>query len=398
MFPKIKKLWRYLCYFFQTKKVWTWPQHSKVLIYDAANSEVLLEYLKPWNPEILHVREEKINLRVLLKSLLKKGKRSDAYIDCFIEKVNPRLVITTIDNSTLFYKISGRHPDIKTLFLQNGTRSYFLDIFGVLEKLDSDTLSTFFVDYMLVFGSEIGKRYSRYVKGSVLLAGSIKNNLVRKENSSQPGVIAYIGMWRFPREDSYFINNHYFSFEDFWTPSENLIIQCLKHYARENDKRLIIIPNSRSSENLLRKEKEYFRELMGIEPEFFEASGPYPSYQAVDSAEVVVSIDSTLGYESIGRGKKTAIFSIRGTLLKLSSERDYGWPGDFPDEGPFWTNKPDTDIFIRILDYLFDVSDEQWKKDVEATNFSSIMEYAPKNTVFQSILEKELGPPSSSAH
>tara|TARA_B100000315_G_scaffold235965_1_gene251293 strand:+ start:374 stop:589 length:216 start_codon:yes stop_codon:yes gene_type:complete len=64
---------------------------------DAANSAILMEYLKPWNPEILHVREEKINMRVLLKSFLKKGKRSDSHIDCFIERVNPCLVITTID-------------------------------------------------------------------------------------------------------------------------------------------------------------------------------------------------------------------------------------------------------------------------------------------------------------
>ena len=125
--------------------------------------------------------------------------------------------------------------------------------------------------------------------------------------------------------------------------------------------------------------------------------GSYTSYQAVDSAEVVVSIDSTLGYESIARGRKTAIFPIRGTLLEISG-RDYGWPGDFPDEGPFWTNKPDPDIFIRILDYLFKVSDEQWKKDVDSTNFSSQMEYDSGNTIFKSILEKELGPPPSSAH
>ena len=131
---------------------------------------------------------------------------------------------------------------------------------------------------------------------------------------------------------------------------------------------------------------------MGIEPEFFEAPGSYTSYQAVDSAEIVVSTDSTLGYESIARGKKTAIFSIRSTLLEMS-DCAYGWPADYPDEGPFWTNKPDSDIFIRILDYLFEVSDEQWKKDVESTNFSSLMEYDPGNTIFQSILEKELGVP-----
>ena len=193
MFTSIKKIWRFLCYFLQARKVWTWPQQSEVLIYDAGNSTILLEYLKPWNPEFLHVRREQINIRVLLKSLFRKGKMVDAYIDCFIEKVRPRLVVTTMDNSAIFFRISGRHPDIKTLFLQNGIRGYVDDIFEVFDKLSADDFSTFFVDYMLVFGSTIGERYSQYIKGSISLTGAVKNNFVHKENSPQSGVIAFVG-------------------------------------------------------------------------------------------------------------------------------------------------------------------------------------------------------------
>jgi surface carbohydrate biosynthesis protein len=396
MFFLIKKLWRYLSYFSQVKKVWTWPRQSAVLIYDAANSEILLEYLNPWNPEVLHVRKEQINIRILLRAFFKRGIRSDAYIDCFIEKVRPRLVITTIDNNTAFYKISARHPDIKTLFLQNGIRSYLSDIFEDLDNIDSETSSKYFIDHILVFGSVIGERYSRYLKGSVLPTGSIKNNFASKKNSAQPGVIAYVGMWRLSTGES-FARNRFFSFEDVWTHPDTLVIQCLMHYARENDKRLKIIPNSNFSADRLRMEKEYFRELMGVEPEYFDASGPYTCYDGVDSAEIVVASESTLAYESVARHKKTAFFHLRTTLLEMP-DLAYGWPGDFPDEGPFWTNKPDPDIFIRILDYLFEVSDEQWKKDVESTNFSSLMEYDPGNTIFQSILEKELGPPPTSTH
>ena len=404
MFISIKKLWRYLCYFFQTRKVWAWPQQGEVLIYDAGNSAILLEYLNPWNPEILHIRGEKINMLVLLKSLFKKGKRSDAYIDCFIEKVHPRLIVTTIDNSPFFYKISKRHPNIKTLFLQNGLRGYFSDIFEILENLDSDTISTFFVDYMLVFGSEIGKKYSQYLKGKVLSAGSIKNNFVRKKYSPQPGVIAFIGEWVLGRRVS--IGENLFSFEDFWTRPDSIVISCLMNYASENNKRLVIIPSSpqarngydsKTSSDLLSMEKDYYRQLMDIEPEFSEFLDSYTSYQAVDSAEIVVTLESTLGYESVARCQKTALFQIRSTLLELS-ERSYGWPGNFPEEGPFWTNKPDPEIFTRILDYLFNVSDDQWKKDVESTNFSSLMEYDPGNTIFQSILKKELGVPPTTAH
>jgi surface carbohydrate biosynthesis protein len=140
------------------------------------------------------------------------------------------------------------------------------------------------------------------------------------------------------------------------------------------------------------QEEAYFREMMDGEPEFTAPEGPYASYRAIDSAEIVVAIDSTLGYESIARGNKTAIFSIRGTLLGDLS-RNYGWPEDFPDKGPFWTNKPDPDSFDRILDYLFEVDAAQWKKDVAATGFSSLMAYDPDNTTLKAIFEKELGTP-----
>jgi surface carbohydrate biosynthesis protein len=401
-FSSIKNLWRYLSYFSRAKKVWTWPRQSEVLIYDAANMEILLEYLKPWNPEILHVRKEQINMRVLLKAILKKGNRTEAYIDFFIEQVRPRLVITTIDNNIAFYKISKRHPNIKTIFFQNGIRSYKLDIFGILKKINSDTLSTFYVDYMLVAGSGVGKRFSQYLKGRTLSAGSIKNNFAQKRNSTQQGVIAFVSLWRRALSGEGFTGDRFSSFEDVWTRPDTLTIQCLMHYARENDKRLMIIPstNVRHSflpEDALKKEKDYYRKIMGVEPEFSEKSGPYASYQAVDSSEIVVSADSTLGYESIARGKKTAIFSLRVTMLDMP-DLAYGWPADYPNEGPFWTNKPDPDIFIRILDYLFEVSDEQWKRDIEGTNFPSIMKYDPGNKIFQSILEKELGLPPTSAH
>ena len=392
-----------MCHILQAEKSWTWPQQSEVLIYDAANHEILLEYIQPWNPETLHARFEQINMRVLLKSFFKKGRMVDAYIDSFIERVNPRLILTTIDNNANFYTLSLRHHDIKTLFFQNGCRGYHMDVFEFFDSLDSNVFNTFFVDYMFVFGSTIGEQYSKFVKGNILPIGSIKNNFMPKEIFPQRGVIAFVSHWKPYTKKFKWETNAItprwgeISFDDLWTNPDNLIIQCLMHYAEEKKKRVVFIPRQLKNSELLVQEKNYYRKLMGNEPEFLLPSEPYPSYSSVDSAEVVVSLDSTLGYESIGRGNKTAIFQIRGTLTGLPGW-NYGWPVKFPETGPFWTHKPDPDIFIRILDYLFEVSDEQWEKDVEATNFSSIMKYDPGNTIFQSILEKELGPSPTSTH
>ena len=392
MLISLKKIWRFLCFILQAKKIWVWPRKSEVVIFDAANLEILLEYLKPWNPEIIHVRKEQINMRVLFKAFFQRGKRVDAYIDCFIEKVNPRLILTLTDNSIAFYRISPRHPDIKTLFIQNGLRTYSLDVFEDLDNLDSKTLNTFFVDHMLVFGSVIGEHYSKYVKGNIQPIGSIKNNFMQKGKSPQPGVIALISEW-IPPFSQQRIKNNFISRDALFTRPDQIKIQFLAQYAKEKNKRLVIIPRLKGN---IDQEKEYHIKLLGYEPEFIFLPGLFPNYKAIDSAEVIVSLDSTLGYESISRGNKTAIFSFRGTIHGINSW-DYGWPADYPDEGPFWTNKPGPDIFTRILDYLFEVSDEQWKKDVESTNFLSLIEYDPGNTIFRSILEKELGPPPTSA-
>jgi surface carbohydrate biosynthesis protein len=384
----MKKLLGFISYFLRAEKCWYWPRLSDVLIYDACNQDVLLEYLHPWRPEVLHVRGEQINVRVLITSLFRGGKKSNAYVDCFIERVHPRLIVTFIDNSLSFLKISQRHPEIKTLFIQNGLRGYYADIFETLDKMGAGQLSGLKVDYMLLLGSVIGAEYARYITGAVVPMGSIKNNLVHKTQLLQRDVIAFASQWN---KDGFYMGNIFYTQEEFFGRADRPIVQCLAHYAKSKKKRLVIIPRNTKHGDLRAQEEAYFRELLGDdECIFIEPQGLYPSYQALDAAEVVVAVDSTLGYESIARGKKTAIFSIRSNLLGIQG-LTYGWPSDFPVEGPFWTNYLDIDAFVRILDYLFEVDDVQWRKDVEATNFSSIMIYNPGNSILQSIFEKELG-------
>jgi surface carbohydrate biosynthesis protein len=390
VFDYIKKTWNIFKYFIRAKPVWKCPQQSDVLIFDQSGQDILLEYLKPWRPEILHVRGEVINMGVLLKSFFRSGARIEAYVDCFIEAVSPRLIVTLIDNNKHFYSISQRHLYVKTMFVQNGVRSCFLDIFEYLDSLDSETLNAFSVDHMLVFGSQIGEKYTRYFKGNITPIGSIKNNFVSKKSLPQPGVITFVSQWR---NGLPFSNNGIsYTHEEFVEQPDRLVVQLLGDYAKNNNKRLKIILKTLEQNSLVSLEKAYFKKILGYEPGFQKKQGPYSSYGFLDSSEVIVTIESTLGYESIARGNKTAIFSIRGALCKISGWT-FGWPANFPDEGLFWTNKPNPDSFVRILDYLFEVTDEQWQKDLKCTKYSSIVEYDPENTILQSILEKELGAP-----
>jgi surface carbohydrate biosynthesis protein len=386
MIVRMKKLWLIFKHFIFSKKIWSWPRKSEVLIFDGVNKDILLEYVEPWHPEVLYVRGEQTNMMVLLKSLLRRGRGIESYIDCFIEKVQPRLVVTFIDNHSGFHSISGRHRGVKTLFVQNGLRApEFFERLANRKSL-GDSLK---VNYMMTFGNCVGDEYTKYIQGCVVPMGSVKNNLIPKVQTHQKAVLAFVSQWL---EKGLFMGDTFYSQEEFCRQTDLLIVQSLVRYAEENNKRLMIIPRHLKGSDLREMEEDYFRGLMmdNKKPKFFDKPGYYSNYQAIDSVEVAVMADSTLGYESIARGNKTAIFSIRGTLLGVEGF-GFGWPRDSPNEGLFWTNNPDLDSFMRILDYLFTVDDMQWKEDVESTNYSSLMVYDPGNSILKATLEKELG-------
>ena len=278
------------------------------------------------------------------------------------------------------------------MFVQNGWRDYSADVFETLDKLDTKDRRTLTVDTMLSFGPIGGAQYARYISGTVVSMGSLKNNRVPKTQVRQPGTIAFVSQWRTNGVRVAGIDRTH---EEFFAQADRLILQCLTQYVHERSKRLVIIAANPKDGDVRSREEAYFQGLLEQEAEFFDFQGPYPSYQAVDAAEVVVTVDTTLGYESIARGKRTAIFSIRGSLLGAPGFT-YGWPGNFPVDGPFWTNNPDADAFVRILDHLFEIDDMQWRREVEATDFSSLMIHDPGNSILKSILANELGTQVSS--
>jgi surface carbohydrate biosynthesis protein len=384
MFRRLSRFWRYIQYLTKAQKVWRWPLQSDVLIFDACGKEILLEYLQPWNPEVLHVRNELISVPILLASIFRNGKRSDAYIDCFIEKVRPKLVITFIDNARMFYKISQRHSKVKTMFIQNGTRSFLFEgeqpecVYGK-------------VDYMMTFGREIGREYSKYIQGDTIPIGSLKNNHYPISHSNAAGTIAFVSQYR--NKASLLIGGELVTHEQIYQ-ADKIVLEFLAIYARKNGKKISIIPTYELENPLLIKEKEFYNNILGGLANFSESRECGGSYYNTDAAEVVVGVLSTLLSESIARGNKTAIFSIRGQLLNAIDHR-YGWPGEYADDGPFWTNNPNIESFERIMDHLFEISDEQWHADLAKHSFDKLMAYDPGNATLKSTLTKELGPASS---
>lgn len=393
-FLKLKKL---IYLYISAKKIWLPPRKCDVLIFDSREfhpiENELLKILSHYGSieKLVTPDNGEINFPVLLVSLLKVGKRGLAYYDSYVRMSNPKMVISYIDNSITFYSVGSRNPSVKFMFLQNGTRGYFADVFEFLDRKNHS--ESFKVDFMLVFGSHIGAEYAKHINGQCVPVGSFRNNQAPRVCPKIKGTLSFVSQYR--DTSGLIMNGTFYTHHQFFKLADYIILSFLVEYAIENELQFRIIPCTGNSKvpSMLTKEKSYYREIIGLDCEFYEWKWHGSSYDAVDSSEVVVSIDSSLGLEAMARGTKSAIFSIRSAILGLREPpfMNFGWPGCYPDEGPFWTNNPNTASFKKILDHLFTISDEQWRAEIEQHGFQNVIQYDPDNSKLRAILARELG-------
>ena len=391
LFKKIKlKIILFFKVFILAPKVWRKPNKANILIYDACGADFLLPYFQGRNVDILYVRGESINLHCLFQSFFKKafwsGKCLKSYLDCYIEAVSPVLAVTLIDNSYAFYGLSKAFPNVKTILVQNGVRDNWLDLIA--------NNTNYHVDYMCVFGYYVGKYYNKHISGNIIPIGSFKNNEIEKvKKAKDTDNILFISQWlNKPKTKEPF----YFDYkglpiywEDFFE-AETSLLNFLSDWCFVNNKKLVICGREKVKDS---SEYEFYIDKLSNSKcswKFIPRKDHQNSYKLLDSSQIVVSIDSTLGYESISRGNKTAIFSIRGSYIG-NNFRKFGWPNVFPENGPFWTNSKARLGFhlASIMDLLNKSNPEEWNK-IYQPYAEKLMQHDPKNEIFRKLINKIL--------
>ena len=108
-------------------------------------------------------------------------------------------------------------------------------------------------------------------------------------------------------------------------------------------------------------------------------------YKFIDNADYVAGLDSTLVYETLSRGKKIAIFSLREEYLKnkykIKSGLNFGWPYQLNKKGPFWSNSLEKNEVKRVLDLLINSTDQKWKIILFQKKIKSLMMYDRNNSI-----------------
>jgi surface carbohydrate biosynthesis protein len=321
-----------------------------VLIYDEVGS-VHVKKVVPVTAKvaILPVRE-KIPLvlslgllRTFLSVLwLTKSQIRSAYLMACIEQYSPRVVISFTDNSPVMGMYGNLRPHVLVISVQNAIRSLRsvktqirrAPIYASLGSATKELFSQAKIDYQEI----------RPV-GSLPLGIFLCSN----KNRTDARQIAFVSSFR---------ASYLSSTEPFETSQRLAHIRCfqwLLNYCREKNLLLTVIAKGkvRNEGEHFTVEKEFFHRLANGIPFHFESAvkDSWKPYQIALNCEMLVVIDSTLGYEALSVGKRVLFgWHLHEHLAKVGEFFTRYLPSELLLEGATDTELSDQADFIRGLD------------------------------------------------
>jgi surface carbohydrate biosynthesis protein len=335
------------------------------------------------------MREISINARVQAACLRRGTWSAVAYGDEYIRRVQPRIVITCIDNFWEFYELKSRFPGITFVTVQNGVRGPSDDIFGHFSSEDPATRPPRHVDEMLVYGTAVGRELTKYVSGRIHTVGSARSNALRwtSSTSSSPRTIVYVSTRRSTVPPAQRVSIHggtaQVSLAEVYARRDG-VVRHLANYCARHDLALVIAGKDDDAV----ADRRHYEQLLGTEDFSYEPrTDAYAGYRTVDRGDIVVFTSSSLGYEALGRGRRIAALFTDIEVTHSVGER-FGWPLDLPDDGPFWTHRYDEDRFDEILDTLRTVDAETWRT-MSSSIADELMRYDEDNSVLRAILRND---------
>ena len=121
----------------------------------------------------------------------------------------------------------------------------------------------------------------------------------------------------------------------------------------------------------------------------FQEKKERPTYDIVDqSKNRILTVESTLGYEAMARGKKVAYFSLRKNIHP-DNTANFGWPAIKKSQWSFWVNASDITTFKNLLNYLENINEEDYLK-VLKQHSSDLIEYDEGNNKFKNLIHSLL--------
>tara|TARA_X000001036_G_scaffold413712_1_gene428271 strand:- start:24117 stop:25268 length:1152 start_codon:yes stop_codon:yes gene_type:complete len=377
---KIKRLIEVLI---KAKFKFNFIKKKKILIYDKLTLREVYKNLNQKDIDFIYTRNEEFNIFVILKTILRFKFDKKSYLKQMISFHNPKIVLTSSEHDLFFYTLKKYFPKVKFCMVQNGSRSKNFDNFDQLKR----NREKYEIDYFFLFNKYISKEYKKYIKFKPVIIGSIKNNQ-NKINKKVQYKRSVLFISQFKPNYVANLNNKKILLtvendSSFWI--ENKILPIIKNFCSTNKITFGVLGRYSNKENLFHIEKNYYKKI--IKTKFNMHSQNNSNYKNIDKYENILSIDSTLGHETIPRKRKIMFITARKINNQLVSNAM--WPKKIKSNSNFFTNKIDTLSIENLLKKNVFLNYKKWEKK----NKSFIFDYMPfdfKNKIYQNAINKIL--------
>ena len=341
----------------KTKFFFRKPKKKEILIFDKTHLEFFKNALNLKKERVGHLstRLEDFNLNVLFRIIYNRKVSYKSYFKQYIKLVDPKIVLTFIDNNLFFYQLKKDFPNIKFISVQNGYRFLNDEMLSTLinKKVEKNYYSS---DYYFVFNKQMKKLMEQYIKTECIVAGSLRNNMlfIKNPNDNLQGNVGFISRFTMPIAES--VNEKNEKNPNYVVHKFSSKLLCnTAEYCKRNNKKLIILT---AKPSLLNEQKKYYEKILkNYQYDYFIKENQLDSYYNLFKVDVLISPSSTLGSEALGRGLKVLSFS-EGKILGSN----FGWPFIENLQGPFFSNNYEYENVDKMISYIEKLSFESWRE------------------------------------
>ncbi|MGA1572174.1 MAG: LA_1612 family putative O-antigen biosynthesis protein [Ilumatobacteraceae bacterium] len=380
------------------------PARCELVVFDRYATQGILPLLPEFRHVIFENRRTQLHLWALVKMFARLRCSWIDYCIAYLQLTGASVVVTGVDSNPLFYRLKHRLPGVSFVAVQNGIRGTGSpvkagDLWTALASHGAHRPS---VDVVATFGTAHSNQFREHIDCQTIEVGSTRSNAIpisEKPATTIPIRIALISNFSgLPHvgvfddgtvdEMAMYLGERPVTAREYFSADAHVASTLSRICEREGWDFTVVGRRDAS----FGSERRFFEEACrGSRFSFVPKTSEESSYVTLDMADLVVSIDSTLGYEMIARGQRVLFVQARAELLGGSESRQFafGFPGTYPNEGEFWTRSLDAGHITAKMHELLALSDTEW---VAASRFvaSELMAYDSNNERLSALLNSLL--------
>ena len=357
-------------YLFKAKWKTKLPEKNRFVLIDGDHNP-FLKYIDKDDITILYRRGEEINFPILLKCLSKLKFSPVEYCAEFIKHVSPKLVLTSFDYHSIFYKLAKK-TGIKTLMLQKGQRGISE---GIITNSDyyfpKNSKKIFHVDYALLYNKSVKEFYSKKISGDFFEIGSFENNFTKLNLKKQKNEVVFISNYSSRIKDK--------------CENEDIVAYHLNKLAKKNNIKFNILPRYRTNPKILIKEKNFYNKTLKNNYRFI-SNQKKTSYELLLNYKFIFSTYSSLASEYLAKGSKVGFIMFKSFDNPIFNYR-VGVLSKFKLKVLFWTSfsKLNKKEIERVFNFVVKTKKHKWDKEIELYK-KQIMNFDYGNKIFKKII------------